>query len=187
VATPFQKLCVAALLIAGCDGGPAPARDGGGVDAEPMGQGGQARAALVVNEVSPRGGGADWLELLNRSDDTLDLCEFFVTDALDRLDHYLALGGVAPPDACEPRSLEPGQYLVVVADDDASIADHAPFALSIDDGVHVVSLSGRAVDSLLYLYSAPEGEQTLSRVPDGEGLFYLAEPTPGEPNAEGSL
>lgn len=159
-----------------------------GTDAGLAGQGTPARGALAVNEVAPQGEGPDWLELVNRSGEAIDLCDYFVTDQLDRLDHYLALGGAAPPDPCEPRLLSPGGYLVIYADDaddpDEIGPEHAPFELGAADEAHVVDSAGAAVDSVFYLYPADGGGDTLARAPDAEGLFYLAPPTPGEANAE---
>ena len=155
-----------------------------GIDANAS-QGSNATGELVVNEVAPRtADGIDWLELVNRSSETLDLCDYFATDSLDRLDHYLPLGGAPPPEPCSPRLLGAGEYLVIYADDNVAAGiDHAPFKLGRADGAHVVTATGLAVDSLLFLYP-DNGEGSLSRYPDSEGPFYLAESTPGAPNAE---
>lgn len=162
-----------------CDSPHGGAGDGG-IDAV-QGQGAPASAALVINEISPRSAGeSDWIELLNRSAEPIDLCGYFVTDALDRLDHYTLLGGDLPPAPCTPRWLAPGAYLLITADD--SIAtDHARFELGGSDEVHLVSTAGIATESLAYFYAASEG-QTLARTPNGEGLFFPAIPTPGEAN-----
>ena len=152
------------------------------------GQGGLARAELVVNEVAARpSSGPDWLELVNRSDHDLDLCDYFVTDSLDRLDHYLALGGSAPPDRCPARWLAPGEYLVITADDAVdSGPEQAPFALGEADEAHVVTTGGLPVDSFIYLYPRDGAGRSLARTPDGEGRFFLAEPSPGTANPEAS-
>ncbi len=175
-------LFIAAALI-GCSD-----PSGGGLDAgvdANTSQGSSATGELVVNEVAPRtADGIDWLELVNRSSETLDLCDYFATDSLDRLDHYLPLGGTPPPEPCSPRLLGVGEYLVIFADDDVAAGiDHAPFKLGQADGAHVVTATGLTVDSLLYLYP-DNGEGSLSRYPDGEGPFYLVEPTPGSANTE---
>ncbi len=66
-----------------------------------------------MNEVAAKpANGADWLEIDNRSDEAIDLCDYFVTDSLDRLDHYHPLGGPCPR-SCPPNMLEAGGYLVV--------------------------------------------------------------------------
>lgn len=148
-----------------------------GADAAPVGQGSEAESDLVVNEVAAD---ADWVELQNRSAAAIDLCDYFLTDQMDRLDHYLALGGAAPPDPCEPALLEAGAYLVIETDDGAA-PGHAPFRLAAADEVHVALWTGHAVDGLLYLATGEPG-QTLARRPDGEGLFYPADPSRGEAN-----
>lgn len=177
-------------LTMACADQPVDVDAGPDADTGPVAQGNPATGELVVNEVSPRpltgtewAGWADWIELYNRSDQPLDLCGYFVTDALDRLDHYLPLAGVAPPDPCTPTLLEPGDHLIIHADDAPALGpDHAPFELSVDGEVHVVTIDGAAVDSLIYLYPLAAQDQTLARQPSGEGLFYLATPTPGADN-----
>ncbi len=150
-------------------------------------QGAEPRSDLIISEISPMGEGPDWIEIHNRSGATIDRCDFFVTDDLDRLDHYLALGGAAPQLPCEPQLIEPGGLLLVYADDDAAAGpEHAPFRLGQADEVHLVDLSGRAVDSLIYLFSSEFSSEGLSlaRVPTTTGVFFPAAPTPGELNPE---
>lgn len=146
-----------------------------------LGQGSETSAPLVVNEVAPRPDtGPDWLEIVNTTGEAIDLCGYFVTDSLDRLDHYYALGGTAPPDPCEPQWLDPGAYLVIYADDDTG----APFKLGVADEAHIVTITGEPVDSFLYVF--PEGfdGDSLARTPDGRGRFYPALPTPNAANPE---
>jgi len=178
-------LALVLALAAACGGDDAATPDGG-VDAGPVAQGSEPTGDLIVNEVAPRPDtGEDWMELLNRSDAAVDLCSFFVTDQLDRLDHYLPLGGVAPPDACTEQLLDPGARLIIWADDQTELgADHAPFKLSTADEVHVLRTNGALEDALLYLYPADGGGRSLARVPDGAGLFWPAEPTPDAANPE---
>ena len=168
-----RALLASLLLFAACgddEGGSAP--DAGLPDAGPVTQGSEAASDLALNEVDPDGD-PDWFELVNRSDSAIDLCDYFATDSLDRLDHYVALGGAAPPDACEPALLDAGDYLVVTPE---------IFGLGDADEVHIARWAdGAAVDGLLYLDVAHDG-QTLARSPDGEGLFVASDPTPGEPN-----
>lgn len=181
------RAAVLLVLTAACADPGAHGADAG-VDAAPgpRWQGAEARGELVVNEVAPRpSSGADWIELHNRSDEALDLCDYFVTDSLDRLDHYLPLGGAPPPEPCEARLLAPGAYLVVTAGDAFEPGlDEAPFALGLADETHVVTATGLAVDSLFYLYPSDGGGDSLARSPDGEGRFTLVAPTPGAANPE---
>lgn len=175
--TPVSfRLLGAVWVLAACGDNFAAAPDAG-VDGA-AGQGSPAIAELAINEVSPRpGDGPDWIEIANRSGAPIDLCDYFLSDSLDRLDHYLPLGGAAPPDPCEPALLAPGVYLVIDADEDQG----APFRLGDADEVHIIDTSGAPVDSLIYLYREP-GRVTLARHPDGEGLFFASEPSPGEAN-----
>jgi lamin tail-like protein len=163
-------------LLAACGDNSATQPDAGS-DAAPIAQGSEAESDLVVNELAPQG---DWVELHNRSESDIDLCDFFLTDSMDRLDHYLALGGAAPPDDCAPHMMAAGAYLVI-ATDDGSGEGHAPFKLGLADEVHVALWTGEVVDGLLYIMTGDAG-QSLARQPDGAGLFFAAEPTPGEAN-----
>lgn len=169
--------------LVGCDAD-VPIAPDAGADAGVLTQGSPARGDLVINEVAPRPvDGSDWLELYNRSDNVLDACAFFVTDSLDRLDHYTPLSGVLPPEPCAPTPIEPGAYLVVIADNnpDAGI-DHARFKLGVADELYVVSRTGVALDGLVYLYPETAAGQSLVRSPNGSGVFFLAEPSPGVSN-----
>jgi hypothetical protein len=187
-------LVLAALAVAACgDNGIAPID--AGTDAGERPQGSLAASDLVINEVAPRGAGADWIELHNRSAAPIDLCGVFLTDSVDRLDHFLPLGGVMPPDPCPPRLIAPGAYLVVWTDDtpiEAGVPidpEHAPFELGIADEIHLVSTAGAVIDGLLFLYppgpDAP-AEVTMARVPDGTGPFWQRPPSPGAANPEAS-
>ncbi len=151
---------------------------------EAVGQGSFARGDLVINEVMAKpASGPDWIELYNRSDRELDLCDFFVTDSLARLDHYLHLGAAPPPASCVPTPIAAGAYRIVYADDDVTAGpEHAPFKLGTADEVHVVSMSGEALDSLIYLQPKGNSGRSLARIPNGEGLFWLGQPSEGNEN-----
>jgi hypothetical protein len=181
---------IATLALAACDEPGAGVGPDGGTDAAAeQGQGSLPRSALVVNEVSakPGSGQADWLEIYNRSEEAIDLCGYFVTDSLDRLDHYYHLGGAPPPASCSPKILEAAAYYVIYADDDVAAGpDHAPFRLGLADEAHIVSTEGEAVDSLIFLHPSGQTGLSLAREPNGEGLFWLSEPTLGAENAMGS-
>ena len=179
-------------LAVACDE-PAATPDAGvdaGIDAE-VGQGSEPTADLVINEVMPRGPGSDWVELHNRGATPIDLCGYFLTDAADRLDHYLPLGGVMPPAPCPPLLLPPGAYRVIALDGTplptAAPIDplHAPFKLDVADQLHLITITGGTGDGVLFLY--PRGpnqpaDVSLARVPDGTGLFFTALPTSGAAN-----
>lgn len=187
--TPSVMKCWLALVAASaCSAGPLGPDAGLPDAAPPVGQGSEASAELVVNEVAPHpASGADWIELVNRSDAPVDLCGYLLTDLSDRLDHYIGLGGVLPPEECPPQELAAGAYLVVWADDGAGAGDgalHAPFKLGDADEVHILTVTGLGVDGLSYLYPLVDEGPSLARQPDGSGLFYPAEPSPGAANPE---
>ncbi len=152
----------------------------------PTAQGSAPRSDMIITEVAPSGVGPDWLELHNRGTDPVDRCDFFVTDSLDRLDHYAPLAGGQPFASCEPSLVSPGEFVIVVADGqlDARIIDgvlHAPFKLGIADQVHLVDLGGRAIDSLIYLHESGS-DQTLARIPTASGRFFTTDETRGVSN-----
>jgi len=189
-----SAVLLALALVAACGDN----RAGPPIDAAPDGgerpQGSPATSDLVLNEVAPRGDGADWIELANRGADPIDLCGVFLTDSVDRLDHYLPLGGVMPPGPCTPRELAPGAYLVITMDDTPLVEGapidpaHAPFKLGVADEIHLVdAATGAVIDGLLYLYPpGPNGPATvtMARVPDATGPFYPRTPSPGAANPE---
>ncbi len=178
-------LCLALLCVAACEG-PAEIGPDAGSEVSEVGQGSPARGALVVNEVLARPeSGPDSIELFNRSDAAIDLCDYFVSDSLDRLDHYYHLGDAPPPQECQPKTLAAGDYLVVFADDDAAAGSlHAPFKLGDADQVHIVSTRGETIDSLIYLLPAGSKGESLARQPSGEGLFWISAPSLGSANPE---
>jgi hypothetical protein len=177
------------VLVAGCQEETVAVADAGLPDAGAavVEQGGEPTEALAINEVAPAPlEGADWVELVNRSGAPLDLCDFFLTDGADRLDHYLPLGGTAPPEPCAPRPLAAGEHLVVYAGngDAPAGADRAPFGLGPGDSVHLVSTRGVVVDGLLYLAVGAGPGESLARQPSGEGRFRFAPPSRGVANPE---
>lgn len=190
----LKMVCVALALCSALVGGPGcgsdrpDSPDASIADAAPIVQGGEPRGDLVVNEVAPQPlSGDDWVELYNRSAQTIDLCGYFLTDSLDRLDHYTPLGGAAPPAACAPLLLQPGAYYLVLADDQPALGvDHARFKLGVADEVHVVTIGGLPMDGLVYLYpdSARGSDYSLARQPDAQGPFHLVAPSPGAANPE---
>lgn len=178
------RLTLAVLAaLGGCAADPAASPDAGVADAAlDEGIGGPPTGALALNEVAADpSDGPDFIEILNRGEAPIDLCGYFVTDLADRLDHYHPLGGSLPPDPCPRRDLGPGERLVVLADDGGGV-DHAGFALADADEVHLIAIDGAVVDRLLYLLPDGHGGRSLARVPDGEGRFFLAEPSPAAEN-----
>jgi hypothetical protein len=187
VMTVRTLAAISAIFLLACSDTPGTDPDGG-EDAGPIIQGTEATAEIAINEVAPRNGAAaDWIEIVNRSDADVDLCNYFVSDSLDRLDHYLHLGASPPPAACTPVLLAPGAFHIIYADDQTALgSDHAPFKLSRADEVHLVTVEGAVLDSLFYLFPADADGSTLARLPSQEGPFYLGAPSLGEDNPEGA-
>lgn len=183
-----MRLLTVVLLVGACDGAAALGADAGPGETLEVGQGSEARGPLVINElVASSDDGPDWIELFNRSDAEIDLCSYFVSDSLDRLDHYHHLAGAAPPEECAPTMLGVGELLVVYADDDVEDGpDHAPFKLGAADEAHVISIGGEAIDSLIYLLPGHSEGTSLARQPSGEGLFWISQPSMGAHNPEES-
>ncbi|MBK9036844.1 MAG: lamin tail domain-containing protein [Myxococcales bacterium] len=188
----MRRLAALCLALAACDdpGGAVDAGVDAGLDAQ-VGQGSEPTGDLVINEVAPRGVGSDWVELHNRGATPIDLCGYFLTDAADRLDHYLPLGGVLPPAPCPPLPLAPGAYRVILLDGTPLPTDtpidplHAPFKLGVADQVHLVTTAGGIGDGVLFLYPrgpAEPADVALARVPDGGGLFFAVAPSAGAAN-----
>ena len=157
------------------------------------GQGSEPVGELIITEVMPRGAGSDWVELTNIGAAPIDLCGWFLTDAPDRLDHFLPLGGVMPPAPCPPLELAPHAYRVIALDNtplpETGPIDplHAPFNLDPADQLHLVTIHGGTGDGVLYLYPrgpAEPADVSLARVPDGAGLFFPVAPTSGAANPE---
>ncbi|MFT5290569.1 MAG: hypothetical protein ACI82F_002644 [Planctomycetota bacterium] len=120
----------------------------------------------------------DWIELVNRSDQPLDLGGFSLTDQDSRQDPWIFPAGTV---------IGPGEYLVVFCDGNSSAAGlHADFELSASQGEKLVLRSpaefgGRALQSI---YLGPQGpDQSWARSPDSTGSFrQMDSPTPGSPN-----
>jgi hypothetical protein len=172
----FRVIAILVLAAACDDGGGGETPDAAPGDAAPTGQGNEPHADVVVNEVaSAVFGTQDWIELANRGSATVDVSGWFVSDAADRLDHYYELPAGT--------TLAPGAYLIVWADDAAAgEGHHAPFELGSADAVFLLGPTGLTVDAFIYLAEA-DG-RTLARVPDREGLFFPAAPSPGAANGD---
>jgi hypothetical protein len=182
----MMRLLTIAFLIAACDGAADLGADAGTTETQDVGQGTEARGPLVVNElVASPDNGPDWIEVFNRSDADIDLCDYFLSDSLDRLDHYHHLAGAPPPEACAPTMLAVGGFLVIYADDNTAAGpDHAPFKLGEADEAHIISTRGEAIDSLIYLLPGLSKGTSLARQPSGEGLFWISQPSMGAHNPD---
>jgi hypothetical protein len=145
-------------------------------DAAPHAQGDVPHHDVAINEVSPIDG-PDWIELANRSAASVDLSGWFITDAPDRLDHFLRFPAGT--------TLAAGAYLIVHCDHTAPVAGeyHAPFKLGVADGAFLLDKDGLIVDSVLFLADGLTNV-TLARIPDHEGPFWPVAGTPGAANPQ---
>jgi hypothetical protein len=126
--------------------------------------------ALGINEVmaenegawiDERGSTQDYVELVNRGPDALDLSDYFLEDTTGE---RARLGG---------RRLDPGERRLFWADDDAGLgAGHLPFKLkSTGDRLVLTDAWERVVDEV----TTPElaGNEVLARFPDAQGQFAV--------------
>lgn len=120
---------------------------------------------------------ADWMELYNAGEDTVNLGAYYVTDNLaDSVKWSFPDGAV----------LAPGNYLILWADgrDTVLTGYHSNFKLSSSgEEIGIFDSTGNVLDSIVFL----EQRQDLSygRQPDGGADWYTFEmPTPGSSNTQ---
>jgi hypothetical protein len=140
-------------------------------------------AKLVLNElVSGNQTGAtdengdyeDWIELVNIGDAAADLTGWGLNDAIDEKD---------PWPFPETQALNPGERLIIWADDDAKDGPlHADFKLSGDgETLSLLNPDGEVVEEVSF--PALDDDQAYARLPDGDGDWALSDtPTPGAAN-----
>ena len=120
----------------------------------------------------------DWIELLNVSQEAVDLSGMYLTDTEDNLKKWTFPEGT---------SLAPGAYLIVWADEDGGDEPglHANFRLSsLGETVLLVDADARGnalLDSVAFGQMDPD--VSFGRDSDGAGtLLVLSDPTPGAGN-----
>lgn len=139
---------------------------GGGPGDEPS----DGLAPVVINEALLRTSGDRWIELYNRSSETVDLSGHWFTDDPSTLEMVEIADGV---------TIAPGAFLLLTETDlglDLAITD-------VRDRVFValVEPDGSVMDA--YNFEPAFDEHSEARIPDGDREFDdAAEPTPGEPN-----
>ena len=141
---------------------------------------------LVINEflassdslsdiADPNGQFEDWIELYNNGNLALNLENFSLTDKPDNPQKWVFPAGT---------TLEPGDYLIIWADEDGSQEGlHANFKLN--KGGEFVMLSnpfGEVLDSLTF--TEQETNIAFARRPNGTGDFKKQYPTFGYNNDE---
>ena len=142
---------------------------------------------IVINEFmasnatavqDPQGDYDDWIELLNVSNEVVDLSGMYLSDSADTPKKWMFPGGT---------TMAPGGYLIVWADDDTTDQTglHTNFKLSSGgESILLVDADGMAnalIDSVAFGELSPD--VSYGRYPDGAGtLLVLSSPTPGEEN-----
>lgn len=138
-------------------------------------------AQIKINEVlasnasvntDASGASADWIELFNESDESINLQGYYITDNI---------GNATKWQIVEETVILPNGFLLIWCDDKAE-GLHANFKLSADgEEVALYSPSLELVDSFSF---APQFvDISYGRVPDGgETLRFFMEPTPAASN-----
>lgn len=147
----------------------------------------RCESPLVINEVCVENftdydtktvGYTDWIELKNRSQESVDLSAYYISDDSSLLKQY-NLKGVLPA----------GETVTVLCDKDAASYTGdlmmAPFSLNAEnDRLYLSNAEGKILDYTA-LKCIPY-EKTYGRVEGRDGYFYLYEKTPGKPNSDGT-
>lgn len=129
-------------------------------------------SSIVLNEAHSRGKDSeyplDWVELYNKSDLTVDIGGYILSDKADMSEKITIPAGT---------SLPAGGFLMVVVDTEDG------FGLSSDgDTVHLYDKGGDNIHSITF--GPMETDESWSAVPDGSNTFKMQTPTPGESNVE---
>ena len=165
---------------------------------------------MVSNEAHPDEIGRlnDWVELVNASDETLDLSEYVLSEdpflPEDGVPEALPADGEGTPEenrtaqpaasgrtegprcwAFPAGSLAPGERVVVFCDGDSPAAAYnTGFSLNaVAESLFVLTAQG-GLEDYVFLHEIPI-EGSMGRLPGKNGFFYFTEPTPGNANAAG--
>jgi len=144
---------------------------------------------VVINELmarnnttiaDPQGDYDDWIELLNVSNQTVDLSGMYLSDNPEN-----PLKWQFP----EGTTLKPGDYLLVWADEDGQDEPglHANFKLSASKGETVWLYDTDERDNMLLdsvTFGAQSTDISVGRYPDGTGPMQVLVPSPLGPNEE---
>lgn len=141
---------------------------------------------LLINEVMPSndnlmrqydGECYDWAEIVNISDSTINLSDFYLTDDADVPNMFKL------PDT----ELAAGESIVIICSGNTELTGsyiHAPFTLGRDESWLYIADSHGAYIDCIRIYDVPY-RCSVGRVSDENGTFYFAEPTPGAENGTG--
>lgn len=141
--------------------------------------------ALAISEVMPSndryyrqndGKYYDWVELVNVSDRSIDLSDYFLSDDSADLQKF----------RLPQRTLEPGQRVTVICVGTAELTGSqilAPFTLSREESWLYVS-TAEGFSDYIRIYDVPY-QGSVGRVEDESGIWYFTTPTPGSQNGTG--
>lgn len=139
-------------------------------------QGGQQAdySLIKLNEIASKGVPYDWVEVINLSDEDIDLAQCTISDQLDEQDQYTLPSGV--------ESIVPAQgfALIIVT------SDSTGFGLGSEEGFYLSTPAGVLIDSVEYGREMSIEGTTYGRLPDGTGEWTLLyTETPAAPNMLG--
>lgn len=138
---------------------------------------------LVINEFMARnivypdefGEFDDWVEIMNNSDDPINLNGYFLSDNHGNRTRY------SFPDM----TLDPGEYLVIWCDGQPEQGEfHTEFGLQGSIGERIILVDPDTVVIDHFDFGPVSNIQSLSRYPNGHGPFRFATPSPGADNNE---
>ena len=144
---------------------PSPARKNDSKTKEEL----AAEKPVVINEIesSPDGGGKDYAEIFNRSDEDIDISGWYILDNKATVDKVTKLK--------EGTILKPGDYYAFEQGVDFD------FGLGSNDEVNLYDKDGNIVDKISWTSHA---QGTLGRYPNGFGSFTNTSPTKGRENLQ---
>jgi hypothetical protein len=144
-----------------------------------------ASSAVVINEFlasnektlqDPQGQYEDWIELVNISQDTVNLSGMYLSDNSTNLKKWPFPEGT---------KLGPGQYLIVWADEDGKDEGlHANFKLSASGESVTLSDTDANGNVLLdtVVFDAQTNDVSYGRFPNATGTFHTMSATPNQAN-----
>ncbi len=146
-----------------------------------------SNSTVVINEaqatnastVSDQNGEFDdWVELYNNSGNTISLSNYFLSDSRINLQKWQFPIGT---------NIAPNGYLIVWTDADSTQTGlHTNFKISGQyDDVYLSNAQGNIVDQVSF--SALVGDVSVSRIPNGEGDFFVTEATFSASNSSASI
>ncbi len=142
---------------------------------------------LLINEVMSKNktglmqnGGKhyDWIELINISDQPVDLSEYSLSNDPDDYEMW----------NLPQKTLQPGELIVFIASGEEILSNdeytHTNFKINGDEIV-ILSKNGQFADGVCA--AATERDMSYGRVEGKDGFFYFTSPTPGEKNTDSSI